>query len=67
MSKVTHYSAGFGEKNGKICTIEVPILLVTVYIAPSNKENNYINTVLQSYETEFIWETKYSLIFQRTG
>ena len=39
---------GFGEKkNGKICTFEVPILLVTVYVAPSNKVNNYINHVLQ--------------------
>ena len=24
-------------KNGKICTFEVPILLVTVCVAPSNK------------------------------
>ena len=25
------------EKIGKICTFQVPILLVTVYVAPSNK------------------------------
>ena len=36
MSKVTHYTVGFGEKT-QICTFEVPILLVTVYVAPSNK------------------------------
>ena len=35
--KVTHYTVGFGEKNGKICTFEVPVLLVTVYVAPSSK------------------------------
>ena len=37
MSKVTQYTVGFGEKNGKICTFEVPILLVTVDAAFSNK------------------------------
>ena len=38
MSKVTHYTVGFGEKTAKlICTFEVPILLVTVDVAPSNK------------------------------
>ena len=27
MSKITHYTVGFGEKNGKIRTFELPILL----------------------------------------
>ena len=50
MSKVTHYTVGFGEKNGKIWTFEVPILLVTVYVAPNDKE-------IQLYQQGFaiIW------------
>ena len=36
MSKVTQYTVGFGEETAT--TFEVPIFLVKVYVAPSNKE-----------------------------
>ena len=36
-SKVTPYTVGFGEKTAKSVHIEIPTVLVTVFVAPSNK------------------------------
>ena len=41
MSKIIHFQnclhCWIWRENGKMCTLEVPILLDTVYVAPSNK------------------------------
>ena len=42
MSRVAHYTVGFGDKTVKFVHSKVPIFLVTVYVAPSNKEKTII-------------------------